>query len=134
VRTPIPNDVTAAVMLRFRPHMPRKIARKGPPHRLAPTEAPADAVERIAGRRALLINSGDVVVSRERLPQVNPNPLTREPQWRFRVCIQGTPGSSQFFTGFAHAASHADELATAKRARLVVVEDDIPSLLADYRG
>jgi hypothetical protein len=113
--------------------MPRKIARKGPPHRLAPADAPAEAVERIAGRRALLIDRGDVVISRERLPQVNPRPMSAEPQWRFRVCIQGTPGSSQFFTGFAHAASHADELATAKDARLVLVEDDIPTLLADYR-
>jgi hypothetical protein len=112
---------------------PRKVARKGPPHRLAPRDAPAEAVERIAGRRALLIARGDVVVSREPLPKVNPRPLTRHPQWRFRVCIQGVPGSSQFFTSFPHAAAHAEELATTKRTRLVFVEDDIPSLLADYR-
>ena len=113
--------------------MPRKVARKGPPHRLAPEDAPAEAVERIAGRRALAIDRGDVVVSREPLPKVNPRPLTQQPQWRFRVCIQGVPRSSQFFTSFTHAASHGEELATAKRTRLVFVEDDIPSLLADYR-
>ena len=113
--------------------MPRKVARKGPPHRLAPHDAPAEAVERIAGRRALLIARGDVVVSREPLPKVNPRPLTQHPQWRFRVCIQGVPRSSQFFTSFTHAASHGEELATAKHTRLVLVEDDIPSLLADYR-
>ena len=113
--------------------MPRKVARKGPPHRLAPGDAPAEAVERIAGRRALVIARGDVVVSREPLPKVNPRPLTQQPQWRFRVCIQGFPRSSQFFMTFTHAASRADELAAAKRTRLVFVEDDIPLLLADYR-
>jgi hypothetical protein len=113
--------------------MPRKVVRKGPPHRLGTEDAPAEAVERIAGRRALVTARGDVVVSREPLPKVNPHPLTQQPQWRFRVCIQGVPGSSQFFTSFTHAASRAEELATAKRTRLVFVEDDIPSLLADYR-
>ena len=90
-------------------------------------------MERIAGRRALAIDRGDVVVSREPLPQVNTNPVSRAPQWRFRVCIQGVPGSSQFFTSFTHAVSRAEELASAKRTRLVFVEDEIPSLRADYR-
>ena len=112
--------------------MRRKVARKGPPHRLAPGDAPAAAVERVAGRRSLLIARGDVVVSRER-PKVNPRPLTQQSQWRFRVSIQGVSRSSQFFTSFTHAASHGEELATTKRTRLVFVEDDIPSLLADYR-
>ena len=113
--------------------MARKTAPKGPPHRLAPEDVPAEAVERIAGRRALTIARGDVVLSREPLPKVNPRPLTDEPQWRFRVCVQGVPSSSQFFTSFAHAASRAEDLATTKRTRLVLVEDDIPTLLADYR-
>jgi hypothetical protein len=113
--------------------MTRKTAKGPPPHRVAPEDAPAEAVERIAGRRALSVARGDVVVSREPLPKVNTNPMTREPQWRFRVCIQGLPGSSQFFTSFTHAASRAEELATAERTRLVLVEDEIPSLLADYR-
>ena len=59
--------------------------------------------------------------------------MTREPQWRFRVCIQGAAGSSQFVSRFPHAASRAEELATGKRTRLLLVEDDIPTLLADYR-
>ena len=113
--------------------MPRQVARKDPPHRLAPGNAPAEAVERIAGRRGLSIARGDVVLSREPLPKVNPRPLTAQPQWRFRVSLQGTPDSSQFFTSFTHAASRGEELATAKRTRLIFVEDDIPSLLADYR-
>jgi hypothetical protein len=113
--------------------MPRKAAPKRPPHRLQPQAAPADAVERIAGRKLLMIARGDVVVSREPLPKVNTNPMSREPQWRFRVAIQGVQESSQFFSSFAHAASRGEELATGKRTRLLFVEDDIPSLLADYR-
>jgi hypothetical protein len=113
--------------------MPRKTGPKGPPHRVPPQDAPAEAVERIAGRKQLVIDRGDVVVSREPLPKVNTNPLSREQQWRFRVCIQGVRQSTQFFTSFAPAASRADELATEKRARLLLVEDDIPMLLADYR-
>jgi hypothetical protein len=113
--------------------MARKVPRKSPPHRLAPRDAPAEAVERIAGRRAVTIARGDVVVSREPLPKVNTSPMTRETQWRFRVCIQGIQSSSQFFTSFTHAASRGEELATIRRARLLFVEDEIPSLLADYR-
>jgi len=114
--------------------MARGVARKGSPHRLAPKDAPAEAVERIAGRRALVINRGDVVISREPIPKVNTNPMTRETQWRFRVCIQGTPSSDQFFTSFTNAALRGEELATEKHSRLVFVEDDIPLLLADYRS
>ena len=117
----------------MRPRMARKVGRNESAHRLAPADAPAEAVERSAGRRAITIARGDVVLSRELLPKVNTNPLTREPQWRFRVCIHWVPDSSQFFTSFAHAASRAEELATGKRRRLMFVEDDIPSLLADYR-
>jgi hypothetical protein len=113
--------------------MPPKSARNRPPHRLQPEAAPADAVERIAGRKLLMIDRGDVVVSREPLPKVNTNPISREPQWRFRVAIHGMPGNAQFFSNFAHAASRGEELATGKRTRLLFVEDDIPSLLADYR-
>ena len=65
---------------------------------------------------------------------MNRRPLTQQPQWRFRVCIQGEHGRSLFFSSFTHAASPGDELATAKRTRFLLVEDDIPTLLADYRG
>ena len=112
---------------------PKRESRAKGPLRLAPQEAPAEAVERIAGRKQLIIARGDVVVTREPLPKVNTNPLTREQQWRFRVCVEGVAGSSQFFSNFAYAASRGEELATAKRARLLLVEDYIPSLLADYR-
>lgn len=61
-------------------------------------------------------------------------PCRATPQWRFRVCIQGEHGRSLFFSSFTHAASPGDELATAKRTRFLLVEDDIPTLLADYRG
>jgi hypothetical protein len=113
--------------------MVRKARRKAPPHRLSPQDAPAEAIERIAGRKQLFIARGDVVISRELLPKVNTNPLSREPQWRFRVSIEGVHDRSQFFTSFTHAALRGEELATSKRTRLLFVEDEIPLLLADYR-
>ena len=76
--------------------------------------------------------TGDVVVAREPIPKVNTNPISREPQWRYRVVVQGEP-PGQTYTTFLHAAMRAEELAIERRARIVVVEDDVPSLLADYR-
>lgn len=107
---------------------PRSVLARKPP-----ADAPAEAVERIAPRR-LQLETGDVVFSRELLPRVNPHPASQELQWRFRVCVEGQPGSSQFFTGFAAAGAHAEDLANRLRARLMFVEDDFPSLLADHRG
>jgi hypothetical protein len=37
------------------------------------------------------------------------------------------------FTSFQHAASTAEQLATDRRARLLFVEDDVTTLLNDYR-
>src|SRR5262245_22859309 len=99
--------------------MARKAGQKPPPQRLSPQDAPAEAVERIAGRRQLIIARGDVVISRELLPKVNTNPLSREPQWRFRVGVNGAQDSSQFFTSFTHAALRGEELATSRRTRLL---------------
>jgi hypothetical protein len=66
-------------------------------------------------------------------PRVNPRPLSTEPQWRYRVCVEGERGSSQFFTSFAAAAARADEIAAERSARLMFVEAGVVSLLANYR-
>lgn len=66
--------------------------------RKSPAQVPAEAVERIAPHR-LQLETGDVVFSREVLPRVNPHPAWSEPQWRYRVCVEGQPMSSQFFNG-----------------------------------
>jgi len=101
------------------------------PKRQAPADAPSDAIERVSPR--LKLERGDIALIRESLPRVNPQPLSKEPQWRYRVCVEGERGSSQFFTSFAVAAAHAEEMATERSARLLFVEDGVVSLLADYR-
>ena len=70
---------------------------------------------------------------RELLPRVNPRPMSAEPQWRYRVCVEGEHGSSQFFNSFAATAARAEEIATEGSARLLFVEDGVVSLLANYR-
>ena len=101
------------------------------PNRRTPSQAPADAIERVSPR--LMVDRGDIVLMRERLPRVNPKPMSTEPQWRYRVCVEAERGSSEFFTGFAPAAARAQELATQRFARLLLVEDSVVSLLANYR-
>jgi len=112
--------------------MGKKHADLREPQRVPPAEAPADAVERVLPRRFLL-ESGDVVITRERVPQVNPRPMSSEPQWRFRVRIHPESHGSPVFTSFSHAASHAEQLAADRCARVMFVDDEVPSLLVDYR-
>jgi hypothetical protein len=59
--------------------------------------------------------------------------MSTEPQWRYRVCVEGERNSSQFFTSFATAAGRAEELSAQRSARLMFIEDDVVSLLADHR-
>ena len=103
------------------------------PRRTPPSESPSEAVERLLHRRQLQLLPGDVVVAREPLPRVNPRPISDEPQWQYRVAVQGEPPPGQTFTTFLHAVTCAEDLAAARRARIMFLEDDVASLLADYR-
>ena len=90
-------------------------------------------MERIAGRRGLTITPGDVVVSRELLPKVNQRPLIDERNGGFVSASKASRTAVSSLRVFTYAASRGEELASAKRIRLLFVEDDIPTLLADYR-
>jgi hypothetical protein len=103
------------------------------PRLISPTESPADAIERIVSRRHLQLEHGDVLIVRERVPSVNPKPMSKVPQWRYRVSVHPESHKGQVYTSFPHAASHAEQLASQRRCRLMFVEDDIPSLLSDHR-
>jgi hypothetical protein len=102
------------------------------PRRVAPADSPADAIERIAPKRHHL-ETGDVVITRERLPQINPQPLSPDPQWRYRVQVHPEIYGKRVFNAFTHAASEGERLAGERHARLMFVEDDVPVLIADYR-
>jgi hypothetical protein len=101
--------------------------------RLSPAEAAAEAVERIAPRR-LTLENGDIVIRRDRIPRVNPRPASPEPQWRYLVgTYPDRQGNVAFFTSFSHAAAHAEQLASDTHARVMFIEDDMPTLIANYR-
>jgi len=103
------------------------------PKRIPPADDLPEAVERIISRRQILIEAGDVVIRRERVPRVNPMASAPTP-WRFRVLVSPAPsGGGLVFTSFQHAASEAEQMAARGHSRVVYVEDDLPTLLADYR-
>jgi len=104
----------------------RRVARR------PPRDAPSDAIERVQPRR-VQIEIGDVVVTRERLPRVNPRPASTAPQWRYRIRIHPDQHTGPVFNGFVSAASHAEQIASVECARIVFIEDELPVILADYR-
>ena len=99
--------------------------------RIPPADAPSDAVDRIVPR--LSLEAGDIIVYRERVPRLAASAKFALPLWRYRVFVHPDRRCGRVFNGFQHAASEAQQLASASRARVVYVEDDVPSLHADYR-
>ena len=104
------------------------------PQRVAPIDAAADVVERIVPRRYWQLEDGDVVIVRELVPRVNPAPITSPVQWRYTLRVHPEPAWHQRFSSFATAASEGEQLASERGARLMLVEDDLPTLLANYRS
>jgi hypothetical protein len=72
------------------------------------------------------------VIRRERVPSLNPT-ATTSPPWRYRLRIEADSPESQTFNSFQHAASAGEQLAAERRSRLLYVEDDWLTLLADYQ-
>ena len=101
--------------------------------RTPPSESPSESVERLLPRRQLQLLRGDVVVTRDPLPRVNRRPISVQPQWRYRVFVQGDPPNGQTFTTFMHAVTRAEDLGVERHTRVMFLEDDLPALLADYR-
>jgi hypothetical protein len=114
-----------AVAKSRRPQSPKR------PVRVRPTEALPDIVERIVPRRQVAAEDGDVVITRERVPRLNPHAMFAVP-WRYCLRIYPDPQGSAF-TSFQNAASEAEHYATVHHARVLYVEDESPTVLADYR-
>ena len=100
--------------------------------RIAPADALPDVVERVVSRRQLQPEDGDVVITRERVPLLNPRSQFPQP-WRYRVVVRGELGERPTFTSFPHAALEAEQIASERAARVIIIEDDVPTVLADYR-
>ena len=101
------------------------------PERIAPDDALPDVLERVLLRRQVQVEVGDVVITRERVPRLNPRATVAQP-WRYRVAVYPEP-AGHTYTSFQHAASAAEDLATGRSARVMYLETDLPTLLADYR-
>lgn len=101
----------------------------GGPDRIPPAAATADALERIAPKRPVHLEPGDVLITREAVPSLRPTPTGR---WRFRLTLPQT-GQGRTFNSFQHAASEGEMIASERHARLVYREEDVLSILNDYR-
>jgi hypothetical protein len=89
-------------------------------------------MERVARRRRVQLQDGDVVILREPVPSLRKDPTN---QWRFRLSLHPATGTDgRVFNTFQHAAGEGEGLASHRQARLIYVEDDAPSLLNDYRA
>ena len=93
--------------------------------RISPADALPDVVERLVSRRQYRPDDGDVLIIRERVPRLNPRAQFPQP-WRYRVTVRGTI-EQYTFTSFPHAASEAEHVASTRNARVVYIEDGVPT-------
>ena len=99
--------------------------------RIPPAEAASEAIERLVSKRQLQVERGDVVVLREPVPRLK---QSSSPLWRYRLFVHPAADSDgRVFNSFQHAASEAEQLAAQRRARLLYVENGVPSLVNDHR-
>ena len=95
-----------------------------------PLDDPAEAVERIVSRRQLLVEDGDILLTRSSagLSQTPYHPL-------YELHVRGHGPTGDRFAGFDHAVAHGEQLAVRSKVRLLYLEtpDDPPHLLNDYR-
>jgi hypothetical protein len=111
--------------------MPSDKSQPGP-KRIRPADAASEAVERV-GPRKLSLEPGDAVIVRERVPRLTQSGASEPPLWRYRVLFYKETRDGQVFNSFQHAASAAAQMASSHARRLMYVEDDVPSLLANHR-
>ena len=121
-------------MERRRDNRQKRTPRTDPgPTRIPPTADPAEAIERLVSRKQLRLEAGDIVVVREPMPRLQLSAAGT--LWWFRVSTYLAPEANGcVFTSFHHAASHGEQLAAQRHARLLLVEDGVPTLLNDYRS
>lgn len=108
---------------------PRMAIPNRPPQRVSPTQAPAEALERVRGRRALVPELGDILIVRESAG--SPGSIG---SWRY--CLRVEPGEEpiRYFSRYAAAAMEGEQLAVTRKVRLFYNEDASCVLLMDYRS
>lgn len=102
---------------------------KQPPQRVPPTHAPAEALERVARKRALAPEEGDIVIAREPAGRV-----TVLGTWRYGLRVELGQEPIRYFSRYTAAAMEGEQLAVTRRVRLFYNEDGSSVLLMDYRS
>jgi hypothetical protein len=119
--------------------MPRKGSKRPPrrpqparPQPVRPQDDPNETLQRVIPKRQIQVQDGDVVVRRERLPRLNPYAIA-PPPYRYLVMVYPGVTPIHTYSGFQHAATEAEQMAARGRARVIYIEDDVPTVLADHR-
>jgi hypothetical protein len=102
------------------------------PVRLAPTDDPVEAVERMISRRQLKLEEGDIVISRETAGLLRHTPGFSGSKYRLSVSGQ-RDGKQRVFAMYERAVMDGEALAAERRVRLFYAEDAGLTLLKDYR-
>jgi hypothetical protein len=108
------------------------------PIRVAPTDDPAEAVERVLSRRQLLVEDGDIVIAREAAGILRGtfgiDSLTGSSSPTYRLIVRGRlDDSRQVFATYERAIVEGESLAAEHHVRLFYDEDGALTLLKDYR-
>src|SRR5262245_50758330 len=92
-----------------------------------------ETVERMVPRRQLIVDDGDVILSREMAGSVS---LSRTAGWRYRLHVHPDAIGGKLraiYASYQLAAMAGEELAARQRVRLYYEEDAVVTLLKDYR-
>lgn len=108
------------------------------PIRVAPTDDPAEAVERVLSRRQLIVDDGDIVIAREAAGILRGtfgiDSLTGQSSPMYRLIVRGQiDDSRRVFATYERAIVDGESLAAEHRVRLFYDEDGALTLLKDYR-
>jgi len=108
------------------------------PVRMAPTDDPAETVERLLSRRQLIVEDGDVVVAREGAGisrmTAGVTSLSGPSSSQYRLVVRGQQdGVRRIYATYERAVIDGEALAAEKRVRLFYAEEASFALLKDYR-
>jgi hypothetical protein len=108
------------------------------PVRVAPTDDPAETVERLLSRRQLIVEDGDVVVVRESAGLWRGTgvvgSLSGPSSSQYRLIVRGQQDDiRRVYATYERGVVDGEALAAARRVRLFYAEDMSFTLLKDYR-
>jgi hypothetical protein len=107
------------------------------PVRLAPTDDPAETVERLLSRRQLIVEDGDVVIAREGAGLARGTAvasLSGPSSSQYRLNVRGQQDDiRRVYAAYERAVVDGEAYAAERRVRLFYAEETSFTLLKDYR-